>query len=188
MPPKKPTYKPFKDIPGVKYPEPKDEASRRGRKSADESTISYDQQKWILTIDAAKMFDCTASAVRIRLHKKKVKAVKVKVGTIVQMAWDREATQAAYDEFAKNRVSADEEGYLSTSEACEILGVGRSTLCRYAEEGMFSKLTCKGTDNGGRTVVLFDAAEIYNAKVDLQRIRELTAEINAIRDRLCKRK
>lgn len=188
MTPKKLINKPFKDIPGVKYPEPDDKVRTRGRLRVTDDTIPYDEQKWILSSDAAKMFECSGNAVRALLHRRKVKTVKAKVGHAASLAWDREAVQRAYTELTKNRVNGGKEGYLEVSEVCKILGIPRSTLYRYTEAGMFSKLTGKGVKGGNMPVLLYDAAQIYSVRNDLQRIRELTEEIRDIRNRLYKRK
>jgi excisionase family DNA binding protein len=63
-------------------------------------------------------------------------------------------------------MTSDKEEYLSTEEACAILGVSRRTLERYAESGRIKKY------RRGLRSVIYKRVEVERLRDELSEVRE----------------
>lgn len=140
----------WESVPGVVYPAPRGAEVTRGETPS---------AKWMSSEEAAEKLGVTASAARTRLHRHKVKHKLFALPSGIRMYWNRSGVMAIVDKLPTADVP---EGMLTTREACEKLGIGRTSLIRYEQAGELHPLRCRGNSGayGKRIQNYYDKAEI----------------------------
>lgn len=148
-------------VPGVKYPS----HGRLHVKHEVKKPERIDPKDWITTKEAAQLFGCSCSAVRNRLHKRKVPHCKVEGGAL----WKRVKVMQLLDKRNKGVVDAVPEGYVFTEDATALLGCGRSSLLRHTAKGLLKPLTVRvkcDAERGMRLHKMYSISEIEKLKVE----------------------
>ena len=135
-------------VPGVSYPE---EVEARPQMPAIEE---MDSKEWMSTREAAELLGCTGSAARSRLHRNKVSYKRVLMDawhdTIV---WLRVAVEAMHA--GDPSMSLPEEGWLTAQQACEQLGINRTSLHKYTALGELRAIQVRIRTRRGMRKALF---------------------------------
>ena len=161
------------DMPGVRYPD----SVLNGRKGVDKHSGKPHTQppEWgISTQDASAMLGISPRATRALMnrHKSEYRLVSCPGGGAC-MYWERRVVERV---LAKRlpMVSKEPARLCSSTEACYILAVARSTLTRYVRQGLLKEYKVRhATPTGVRILSCFLRAEVRNlaARKNAARVR-----------------
>ncbi len=168
------------DFPGVVYP-PEMLRVREGRDRNNGQPFTEKPAWGISSREAAALLQCSESAARIALHKKRVRCRMVREpGAAVCLYWDRKQVEKIAG--ARLPIHATVPGKMVDSQmAADMLGVGRSSLYRYSKKKWLHPIRLRlQTPAGLRIHVYYKRDEVMKLKLRLRALHLRLAEMRQL--------
>ncbi len=168
------------DFPGVVYP-PEMLRVREGRDRTNGQPYTQRPAWGISSREAAALLQCSESAARIALHKKRVRCRMVREpGASVRLFWDRKQVE----KIAGARLPIHESvpcKMVDSQTAADMLQVGRSSLYRYSKRKWLHPIRLRlQTPSGLRIHVYYKRDEVIKLKLRLGALHMRLAEMQRL--------
>lgn len=171
------------DMPGVTYPESV-LSGRRGTDSTSGKPHARPPDWGVSTREAASMLGISSRATRALLTRHKSECCLVsRPGRCACMYWDRRVVERVLSRRLP-LVSKPPEKLCSSSEACYILVVSRSSLSRYVKQGLLREFRVRiATPTGIRVMACYKRSEVKSlaARKAAARVRMESARRELLR-------